>query len=87
MKSTPVKVNQGFGGKYHLHLQVGRISRARNQRESSPGSAISTGILFRVLLYSEDRGDMFLRNFWLSPNHTALQHRRPEELNLLFIFF
>jgi hypothetical protein len=32
---SPLKMNRRFGGTYRLHLQVRRISRARNQRESS----------------------------------------------------
>jgi hypothetical protein len=32
---SPLKVNRLFGGKCCFHLQGGRISRARNQRENS----------------------------------------------------
>jgi hypothetical protein len=31
---SPLNVNRRFGGKYRLHIQGRRISRARNQRES-----------------------------------------------------
>jgi hypothetical protein len=31
---SPLKVSRRFGGTYRLHLQVRKISRARNQRES-----------------------------------------------------
>jgi hypothetical protein len=31
---SPLKVNRRFGGTYRLHLEVRRVSQARNQRES-----------------------------------------------------
>jgi hypothetical protein len=34
MPYSPLRVNRSFGGTYRLHLQGGKISGARNQRES-----------------------------------------------------
>jgi hypothetical protein len=39
---SPLKVNGRFGGIYRLHLQGGRISRTRNQRESRRQRQVST---------------------------------------------
>jgi hypothetical protein len=68
---SPLKVKRRFGRTYRLHLQVRRISRARNQRESR----------WQAELYSffdpEDGGDMLLRNVcWISTDYTALYPRR-----------
>jgi hypothetical protein len=51
--SSPLKLNQRFGGTYRLHLQGRRISRARNQRESR----FHAGFLL-VLFDPEDGGDI-----------------------------
>jgi hypothetical protein len=63
---NPLKVNRGFGGTYRLHLQGRIIYRPRYQRESRRLAEF----------YSEDGGDMFLRNVgWFSTGFTALYPR------------
>jgi hypothetical protein len=37
---SPLKVNQQFGGTYHLHLQGREVSQGRNQREAASSSVI-----------------------------------------------
>jgi hypothetical protein len=54
---SPLKVNRRFGGTYRLYFQGRKISRARNQRESSLPPAqnlarhpvIFACIIFRIL--------------------------------------
>jgi hypothetical protein len=63
-----------FGGTYRLHFQGRRVSQAWNQQlRLLPASVI---FLFGLLFISEDGGDMFPRNVWFSPTHTALHSRR-----------
>jgi hypothetical protein len=59
-----LKVNRRFGETYHLHLQGGKISRARNQRESRWQAEICShaGFLLGSFFGPEDGGDMILRN-------------------------
>jgi hypothetical protein len=45
---SPLSANRRFGGTYRLHLKGRKISRARNQREST--------------CHPEDGGDMFFQN-------------------------
>jgi hypothetical protein len=60
---SPLRVIRRFGGTYRLHLQGRKISWARNLRQSR----------WQVKLYSEDEGDIFLRNVgWISRDYTAL---------------
>jgi hypothetical protein len=42
---SPLKVNRRFGGTYRLHLQVRKISRARNQVESRWQAGPNVGCL------------------------------------------
>jgi hypothetical protein len=63
---SPLKINRRFGGAYRLHLQVRRISRARNQRESRYAvlaTCFHVGFFIDLFFVREDGGDMFLRNF------------------------
>jgi hypothetical protein len=45
-----------------LHLQVERISRARNQRESKWNDCFYANFLLGLFFVLEDGGDKFLRN-------------------------
>jgi hypothetical protein len=64
-----------FGGTPYLHLQGPKVSQARNERISLPPA--SFGYLLGLLFEPEAGGEIFLRNVEVSPNYTALQHRRP----------
>jgi hypothetical protein len=57
---SPLKVNRHFGGTCRLHLQVRRISQAKNQRGG--------GFLLGLFFDPEDEGDMFLRDVGLTFN-------------------
>jgi hypothetical protein len=65
-----LKGNGPFAGTCHFHLQGERTSEARNQLEASSkqhGSPARhfrhAGFLLGLFFGSEDRGDMFIRNF------------------------
>jgi hypothetical protein len=58
-----------FGGTHGLHLQGQKVSQARNQLRLLPDSA---GLLFGLLIKTEDRGDLFLRNVGLSQKYYSV---------------
>jgi hypothetical protein len=59
---------------YRLHLQVPRISQARNQREADCKK--SCGFLFGLLFSPEEGDDILLRNvICFSMDYTALYPR------------
>jgi hypothetical protein len=64
---------RSFGGNYRLRLQS-RNNKWDQQKLSL--SSYSVCFSFTLIFYLEDGGDMFLRNFGLSPNYTASHIRR-----------
>jgi hypothetical protein len=61
------------GGKCHFHLQVRKISHARNQGEAGYSSMLATYFLAWHIFYPEDGGDMLIRNVGsFSTNYKAL---------------
>jgi hypothetical protein len=80
---SPFEVNWRFGGIYHLHFLVRRISRRRNQPEIRWQAEVllttyfHAGFLFGLLFSPENGADVFLRNVdWLSTDCTALYPRK-----------
>jgi hypothetical protein len=71
---SPRKVNRPFGRTCRYHIQGRRISRARNQRESSGKQ--KAWYLARLFFDPEDGSNMLLQNAgWLSTDYTALYIR------------
>jgi hypothetical protein len=50
------------GGTCRLHLQGGRLGQAREQYESAACHLLSRWFLLGLFFYSEDGGEIFLRN-------------------------
>jgi hypothetical protein len=72
---SSLQVNRSFGGTYRLHLQIQRVSQARNQRSAC--CLVFVDILSGLLFDSEDVREAVLRNMGcFSLDHTALYTRR-----------
>jgi hypothetical protein len=66
-KCSSVEAHQRLRGKYRLHLQDIKVSRASNQHDAgcklrAASLLLLAGCLLDLLLYPEDGGDMFLWN-------------------------
>jgi hypothetical protein len=60
---SPSRARRRYGGTYRLHLQGGRINRARNKRESTLlVTCFEVGSLLFLYNDLEYGGDIFVRN-------------------------
>lgn len=77
MSYSPLDVYRHFGEMYCLHLHVLSANQARNQQKQILSlvtlSTFPWFFLPGLFFYSEDVGDLFFRNVWLSLNYTLLK--------------
>jgi hypothetical protein len=62
----PLKVNRGFWGTYHLHLQCWRANKPRNQQEAG-GKQQTTGVI-------SQNTELSITNFLRTSNPTIYTH-------------
>jgi hypothetical protein len=66
-----VEVHRRFGETYYFQLQRQRVSQSKNSRETGRLPLASTDFFPLLLFDPENRYDILLRNFGISPNYTA----------------
>jgi hypothetical protein len=82
---SPLKVNRRFGETYSLHLQVRRISRARNQRDIR-WQAYSSTLKMEAICYSEMSVDFQRTTRRYIPEDRTIYNHRCENLKSCICF-
>jgi hypothetical protein len=73
---SPLKVDRRFGVSYRIHLQVRRISQARNQHEARSKQSSASSILKVEAIYSSETSE----DYTAIPGDKAVHNHSCENL-------